>query len=157
MWLLGCLSGVVLVVLLGGFLLWARFHCITKPDEEQPPVPPPRFTTTTTTTSTQPTSGTHAQDLPTNLRVVTNSERRDNRTRARAGLKREDTQLSVALTKPCMDTDLEQRPTKWMNKENADPILMDIYKAETEESQKNRLEMHKRTKKNSSHVELTVC
>ncbi|XP_071790865.1 protein jagged-1b-like [Asterias amurensis] len=156
MWLLGCLSGVVLVVLLGGFLLWARFHCITKPDEEQPPVPPPRFTTTTTT-STQPTSGINAQDLPTNLRVVTNSERRDNRTRARAGLKSEDTQLSVALTKPCMDTDLEQRPTKWMNKENADPILMDIYKAETEESQKNRLEMHKRTKKNSSHVELTVC
>lgn len=157
MWLLGCLSGVVLVVLLGGFLLWARFHWITKPDEEQPPLPPPRTTTTTTTTaSTQPTSGTHAQDLPTNLRVVTNSDRRDNRTRARMGLQSEDTQLSVALTKPGMEKDIEQRPTKWMNKDNADPILMDIYKAETQESQKNRLEMQKRTK-NSSHVELTLC
>ena len=35
MWLLGCLSGIVLVVLLGGLLLWSRFHCSRRRDPER--------------------------------------------------------------------------------------------------------------------------
>ena len=151
MWLLGCLSGIVLVVLLGGILLWARFHFITKPDVEQPPPPP----ASQATAPNQPTSG-NAQDLPANLRAVTNSEKRDNRARARRAAQDEESQLSAALVKESADAETGWPVKQWAREDKA-RIVMDIYKAETQEAQKNRLEMHERTKKNASHVELTVC
>ncbi|XP_022103223.1 protein jagged-1b-like [Acanthaster planci] len=151
-WLLGCLTGIVLVVLVGGILLWARFHYITKPDVEQPQP----AALSQSNTLNQPAAGSSAQDLPANLKAVPNSNRRDNRARAKEVQVNEDPQVTAALVKQDADSDTDHPVKQWAQKDQA-RIVMDIYKAETQEAQRNRLEMHERTKKNASHVELTVC